>query len=390
MNKNNYLSLALITVFLGFSLYVMLVEPHNFMEITDLSEEEIEKEITIKPEDPNEVERYLSNWPVSILSDANNYKKYGKIDEQQYQQINELLQKGLSEYRDYTYDKSNQTLYFSLWYVTRARAHTNHYRVQNCISESINIVNKYKPLFFFLKSEDREIAKELKKKANRFNNYMEYSNRHPDNINKVISEVKTFWNIRNDYKETERTCDKFNTFIDKDYEYQKSFLKIKLLILLAAAIIIFWLGKIITWDRIKKLSASIVSIGKVPHESKKQLFPKSVKPETIKQIIKLGSLVTTIASIIALFVTILGINNWLFISVPIICIICLLASVTLGVVSINTNDERFRRASYYLFLVGMFLFVFFILEIILVINLASLFNSIKQVASTVLTNSTII
>jgi len=398
MSKLGYFTFTLILLFVGLSFFVIFSEPHNFKDIQQSTDFESSEWDNFDLDDPIAVENYILNLQDSVTSTATSYKKNGKINEQQYVEINELIGRSSSEYRDFRADKSRplgeeteKALYFSLWHINKARALTIYYDTQNCVTSSLDVVNKFKNFFFFLNKEDRDTAIELKKDLNGLGKRIKGLDDYPDDVRGAKMDVQSFLNSQRNFQETERQCGKFEPTILADYKYQKFFFKVKVFLAIIFTVIVFILGKIITIANIKRLWKFFIP-GQKNFWDKVlgAIFPKNVKKETIKSILKLSSLATVIVAVGGLIVSVMGLKNWTLAFMIVICAISLLSSILFGVMSINSGSKNQRRASYFLFIVGLILFIILILELVIVINLASLTMTVKDSLVALLSNSTII
>jgi len=392
--KLNYFAFILLLVIVIGSFFFVLVEPHSMVDYNITMEEFKEKE-PFDMNDPDKVSNYILSKNERLQSNFPNLREKNQLTENQIFLILDSTQTSLSRLQEYGQtggdpEYINLSLYFSLWEIQKAVFLNEYYQFNNCVNDTLLLVNNYYPLFFFLKYEDLQKTTELKEQLERFTDNLIVLEERPDNVDNLISESEFLYKRTHILEKSNSQCQPFYVYISKDYKYQRLLLKVKIILLLLSAVFIFILGKVVTWKGIKKIISEGFEFTKGTIQGvKKGLMPKLVKEETIKTIVKLGSLVTTMASIIALFTTVLGIRSWGFISIPLLCVISLLFGIISGIISLNNpKNHMLRKLSYYSFLIGMALFILFILEIILVISLASLFTSIKESISLALTNST--
>ncbi len=399
MSKLNFLGFSLILLFVGFSFYVMFSEPHNFRNIQEISQKHVEDSNNLDLESHIEVANHISGSHEAILRTIKSIREDEKITEKQYLEINDMVTKSLEEYNSYKdYIKSNvynndteRTLYSSLWYLTKARALTLHYDIHNCVDSSLSITERYTKFFFFLKKGDRDTMKALKEESNRFNNYMEYkflSSNYPYDRNQIISDVKSFFNIKSDFYDAEDECEKFKINITNDYNYQNFLLKYKIVIAVIVIIIFFIAGKILTIRNIREMFSFLSkktdnTLGIISSIIK----PKEIKQKTIEGILKVGSIATTIATLGGVLFRILNLN-WFLLLITVVCVISLLLSILFGIISVNNNSEKMKKWTYYLFLFGMFLFIWIILQFIVFVSINSITTAVKQSIANYLSNST--
>ena len=403
-NKNrklNYLGFVAISVFVFISFFLILVDPHNFINENELVNNETESNnLPLGLEDVDNVLKEVRSRQVSVLWDATNYKKSHRITEEQYVEIVENAQKSLSKYRKYhieieagNYEEANKYVYSSLWYITRAKALTYHYSVQNCINSISETIEKYNGIarfFFFLTNEDREREIELKNDCMSLDRIISSYDDIPRNNNKIITQVEHLRN--NKYEEVDDECYTFRKDIIEDYNYQYNSFILKVTFLLLLLVLAFFVGKFVTLERLKSSYQNINELLIVPSDIFSEMHTeKKVNETTIKQILKLSSLPTTIATIIAIIIKFSGLNivfTAIILVTAVVCVISLLISMLLGIISINRDSERLRRLAYVSFLFGLIFFIFIIVELFFVIGFTSLVSTVEQSIRTFLTNST--
>lgn len=383
----NYFGFVLILLFVIATFFLMLINPNNLVAYNE-SEEHVDEteQYDFMTHDINEL---ILNKNEILEQHLIDLRKENKITEEQSFMVFELKKQSIDNYkthRDSLSDTNqiNYSLYVSLWYVKKANFITNYYQFTNCVNKTFPLIRKYRPLFYFLTYTDKEKASSLQSNVATFIAHGELLKIKPGNVDKLIDHIKLIYNYEDKFNKLNEDCASFYNHISQDYKYQSNLFKIKIVSLLLSSLIIFLLAKIITWNRIRRMfNVSGNIYGNL-------FFPRRVSGDTIKTIIKLDSLITVIVSVTSFLINIFKFNLSFFIF-SMLCVICLLFGIVIGVISINTpNNPNLRIDCYRLFMLGMILFVIILVEIIFLIQVSAIFTTIKQSVAVSLINSTII
>ena len=256
----------------------------------------------------------------------------------------------------------------------------------NCEDEVYNTSKKYYWLFYYMGDSDRKKVLDLHDTRKYMENALGYSTQYIEDINRTIMLTRDAENIENRYNIYRINCDFFKDYINKDYKRQRYWFIIKLLAVIAIFLVGLVLGNLISKRNIKKFEKHSNSL---TNKIKNVFYPKEVKEETIKSILSINSVTTTILSFFGILLTISGFNNWFMVGLMLISVLLLITSILLGVIAMNNKNPKYQLWCYRFFIFGLTFFVFFFAYILIGGIISEFFKAASESMKTYLNNQTI-
>jgi hypothetical protein len=216
-------------------------------------------------------------------------------------------------------------------------------------------------------------------------NSLEYSTSPTEDKESIIRFAKDAENIDQKYDLSKLQCERFREYLTKDYQKQRNLLLFKLLLLtiLIAILIIFRRG-----GTREKIRMFVQNIGRGWQWLTTALNPHHVRNNTVRSILRISPVTTTLVAFLGIALNIGAFNNWGIVFLVIISVLSLMSSIVLGIVGLNTRNEKEKKACYVLFVVGMFLFLIFFIVVIFSGIGGAFFKAIVESAKTYLGNQT--
>lgn len=379
----------LCSVFIMF-LLVFFIEPHNLMSN---SFEDLpfltETDLTSYFREQN-VNSILSRNIDELYSDIITSFENSQINlSQQVAVRNELSQ--ASRYyeeskNEFNITKRNQTLYIAFSYFMKADSLFSFHRFNTCYQKTKNTENKYHPLFYYLKFEDKKRLSKYEKFLSQHKSMLSSRRINIDNSphDSVLNYVGEFQKFEREAFNNYLECVIFGQHLLDDWNYQHNLYFIKFFLLLTVLLMFnpFLIKFVIkSYKSFMKKSSKFET--KV-YDWKKQ----NVNIKVIKIIPRMGSIITVLVSLGIAFITLFNESGVVFLGLSIVCTLLLLFSMAVALFSLNNPSNLFlRQLCFRSFILAIFLFIIIIVYIFFILLVMNIGESIKT-SITLFFNST--
>lgn len=374
--------------FIIFLLIIILINPKHF------SNKDFIDNFTYKDnyENPNlgdvtNIKQYIDITNTHIISGAILDRKQDKINESQKDEIIEKSNLAIQNLRIYEQNKKEENLFNALFLTQEANSKYKSFSFINCVDYVIDKSEKYTYLFYYLSQHDKNKLSDLSSTKSRLMNFLDYHSQPKANKEEIISLTKQTHNIEDTFNLYDQNCNDFKTYLSEDFRKQRMSLLTKITSLILLAIIFFFIGRFLHAESIRK---SIEKSDKIKREFSSIFSPKEINKETIEKILSLDSIITTILTFLSIIVTIISSKLPIVILVIIIlCVMSLLLSILFGVVSLNSEEYRYKQWCYKLFIFSILFFVFFVGYLIFLGGAGLIINEVISSLKYSLSNQTI-
>jgi len=381
----SYSSLIIFIILIMLLLGIFFVNPKVLWKNDFKAESNETNYKEVKLTNNEEIVTYIGTWVEAMPGAALREKTRGEINEAQADEIIENNEEARGRLRTYQSNGDEKELYWALFYTQVERSYYYAYPFINCVDQVSNTSRKYTPLFYYLSQADTETIGELERTKRSIDNSLE-SNTHPtEDKETIITSTKEAENIEQRYHLSKLQCERFRDYLTKDYQKQRNLLlfKLSLLAILIAIFIIFRRGG--TREKINTFTQN-VALGWQWLTT--ALYPHHVRNSTVRSILKISPVTTTLVAFLGIALNIGAFNNWVIVFLVIISVLSLMASIVLGIVGLNTGNEKEKKACYALFVFGMFLFLIFFIVVIFSGIGGAFFKVIAESAKIYLGNQT--
>ncbi len=311
------------------------------------------------------------------LSSSNN-----EINITQSNLVNNLLKRGTYARGLYDSDRTsldrNRSLYGAYVDVFRSNVLIWNFRLAFCYNESVKKIDSMNFLFFDASYDDYSTARKYAREMDLLKDTSSIiQNSQPTrDISEAIRQLRGLTDKRREYLTQYAKCQAAYSTIAADYNYQKSTLIVKILVLVGGALGIFLIAGI-TLAQLKNVSKNGIRSTKESLGFITYFFnPGKVNEDVIRLIISLNSTISIILAISGFLLQAFLRNNYIIFFTMIFSIIGLMLSILTGIVSINKKSPKLRKYSYVLFIAGQGLFVFFLIELFILVNTGVVISSI--------------
>lgn len=386
VSEHSYKSIIALTIFVGILLLITFVNPNTFHKgyFNDTTQDT--QYNTIDLSSNTKIIEYIESRTKWASESALDLKRQNKISEEQADKINEEAIEAQRELDAYKSSKNENDLYMALFKTQEVVFYKKAYPFFNCEDEVYNTSKKYYWLFYYMGDSDRKKVLDLHDTRKYMENALGYSTQYIEDINRTIMLTRDAENIENRYNIYRINCDFFKDYINKDYKRQRYWFIIKLLAVIAIFLVGLVLGNLISKRNIKKFEKHSNSL---TNKIKNVFYPKEVKEETIKSILSINSVTTTILSFFGILLTISGFNNWFMVGLMLISVLLLITSILLGVIAMNNKNPKYQLWCYRFFIFGLTFFVFFFAYILIGGIISEFFKAASESMKTYLNNQTI-
>lgn len=387
--RKDYFAFVLIFLVVFGLIFLFFVNPHNLVQ-TSFNDSYNDSYISYKEmfNTSTDIENYIKSNE-NIPSIARWEKTSGELNQTQADFISGLSDRAQQELDTYHGSKNMDDLYHSLFYSQMARNYREGYPFLNCADNISSISKEYKPLFFYLNYEDKKKISDIENTRARILNYLDmvssydYMNK-PDQILYFAKQSQNFEN--NVFPEINQLqCANFKDYLSKDYSWQKYLFFIKITFIILLFIIALILGKVLTIKNLSILQKKIEGVGDRIHNI---WSPGKVRNETIQTILKMDSVTATLATFLAITISVSGFNNWIVFWLVFISLLSLLGSILVGVISLNNQSIKSKKYCYRLFVLGLSLFVVSFLSALILGGITSLLKGMADSAKSYFANQT--
>lgn len=380
---------AIVSIFAAAAILLLFLHPQTFGEVEPAKPEDREPGNSYQfLDDPERAADAVPGWQAAAMSKLTHLIEAEKIDRSQEREITWLIEQSMSDYRDYQSSEGtvegNESLYWAVWNADKARKLGEHYEYTYCVSELRKTASQFGPWFYHISAKDIESVRDLIDEQRRFTNWIEYY--EPDNVQEIIRRIRGDENVRQDEQRALYECEQLSSRLGEELEHQRQIIRMKLVALAVVMFAAFLLGR---YGKRQHIVAAFDKAGLATNnmaDLSKSLWPKTVRVNSIESILKVGSVITTIAAILTLFVSTLNVRGSIL-WVSLFCVTALLLSVLSSVVAVNSKATAWKRIAFYTFVVGMLLFVTMIALIILGVGIQGFSSSVRE-AMTAFLNQT--
>ncbi len=385
IEKHPYKSIITFSIFIGIILSIILINPITFFssDFTPTYNESQFKDVDLSTN--SSIITYVENKNRYLSDIVLSSKQRGELTEEQADEIIMISIEAKRTLSSYNSNAEEQDLSTALFYTQQAISLRKIYPFNNCAEEVYNLSKKYKLLFYYLSYKDRNYILDIYETKGTLENFLGANRVYREDFERLPNRVKDVENIEDRYDLYELDCKNFKEYLQEDYKRQKSFFLIKLILI----IIIFIAGLILGnfWSKRKSIGKKSEKFG---NHLKKMFSPKTIEDDTIKSILKISSVSTTLVAFLGIALTISGFNTWFVVGLILVSVLSLLLSILLGVVSLNNREEIYKKWCYWLFVFGLGFFIFFFVYLLVGGIIVEFLKAIGESAQTYLSNEIVI
>lgn len=384
MGKLNYLGFVILLIFISLLLVLVLINPHSLYK-PEFNKTFENTESFVSLNDNEDIIFFIEKMTLTIPGEILRLKYIGQLNDTQERYILENLDTASDYFVAYKSGYRENDLYDALFYIQISEAYHNAYPFINCANNLSYISKKYFPLFYYLSYSDKERVNNILDTSKRLENYIGYTSNYIEDNQNIIYKTKQSITIPEDFRFSELKCEEFKIYLYKDYQRQKLFFYFKLGFIILIAIIGIIIGNLLTKKKIKKLNELISKFSEVID---KIINPEKIKEDTIRNIIKTDTLISTFVVFIGIIYRVGNLLSFIITMITLLTVLFLLISIFFGIIALNSGSKKAKKISYLLFILGFFIFIGFFLYIIIFGGISEILRKIGESAQTFLNNST--